>query len=266
MADKLADWSVFSRDFLFITLDSLRYDTAALALEAGQTPHFRGLVGIWERRQTAATYTLPSHVSMFAGMMPRPAGRGEPGTGKEARLFALSTSWQRYRGRNIRYFFDDAPNVPKGFESRGYHTVGVGGVGWFSNEVKASSFWGERYFQHFLYKPTYGEEHPHAFEEQIADLGAALKKLPRGRRFIFVNVSSTHRPYSNGDGTTSVTAQRLCLHYVDQHLPQLLRLMASGTVGVVCGDHGDCMGEDGMWGHNVVHEKVFEVPYAEFQM
>jgi hypothetical protein len=266
IADKVADWSAFSRDFLFITLDSLRYDTAALALAAGETPHFRSLVGEWERRQVAATYTLPSHVSMFAGMMPRPVAGDDTTVNKEARLFALSTSWQRYRGRNIRYFFDDAPNVPRGFQTKGYHTIGVGGVGWFSSEVQASSFWKGQYFQHFLYKPTYGEDHPGAFEEQITDLKAQLAALPAGRRFVFLNVSSTHRPYTNGDGTLSVAAQRMCLRYVDTHLPKLLSLMAPGTVGVVCGDHGDCMGEDGLWGHNVAHPKVFEVPYGEFQL
>jgi hypothetical protein len=266
VADKVIDWTLFSKDFLFITLDSLRYDTAALAMEAGQTPRFRSLVGQWQRRLAAATYTLPSHVSMFAGMMPRPPRGDDNNVNQESRLFALSTSWRRYRGRNIRYFFDDAPNVPKGFQSRGYETVGVGGVGWFSDEVSASSFWQGQYFQHFLYKPTYGEENQHAFEEQIQDLAAKLKSLPKGRRFIFINVSSTHRPYSNGDGTYSVDSQRLCLQYVDRHLPHLLELMEPGTVGVICGDHGDCMGEDGLWGHNCVHDKVFEVPYAEFQL
>src|SRR5262249_10842386 len=106
LADKATDLSVFSKDFLFITLDSLRYDTAALALEAGQTPHFRSLVGEWHPRLTSATYTLPSHVSMFAGMMPRPARTDNATAKKEARLFALSTAWERYRGRNIRYFFE----------------------------------------------------------------------------------------------------------------------------------------------------------------
>jgi hypothetical protein len=266
VTEKVGDWSNFSRDFVLITLDSLRYDTATQALEAGQTPHLRSLVGTWQRRQAAATYTLPSHVSMFAGMMPRPVGGDDTNLKKEARLFALSTSWARYRGRNIRYFFEDAPNVPKGFESRGYHTIGVGGVGWFSTEVKASSFWKGQYFQHFLYKPSYGEDNPHALEEQIADLEALLATLPAGRRFLFLNVSSTHRPYTNGDGTLSVTAQQMCLRYVDSHLPRLLGLLQRGTVGVVCGDHGDCMGEGGYWGHNVAHEKVFEVPYAEFQL
>jgi hypothetical protein len=262
-ANALVDWSNYRKNFLFITLDSLRYDTAAEALEAGESPNFLKLVGQWERRHAAATYTLPSHISMFAGMMPRPVnGNAEQ---KEGRLFALSTSWNRYRGRNIRYFFDDAPNVPKGFESRGYETVGVGGVGWFSNEVKASSFWEGNFFKHYLYKPSYGEENPRAFEEQIADLAAKLQELRNAKKFVFINISSTHRPYSNGDGSQSVKAQGMCLKYVDAHLPKLLHLFSGETVGVVCGDHGDCMGEDGLWGHAIAHDKVLTVPYAEFE-
>ncbi len=261
--DTLTGWSNFRRDFLFITLDSLRYDTAVEALSAGETPNFRKLIGQWECRHAAATYTLPSHVSMFAGMMPKPLGGN--GENKEGRLFALSTSWSRYRGRKIRYFFDDAENVPKGFESKGYQTIGVGGVGWFSNEVKASSFWQGSYFKHFLYKATYGEENPDAFEEQIKDLAVKLDEMPQGRKFVFINVSSTHRPYSNGDGSQSIKAQRMCLQYVDSHLPALLRLFSEETVGVVCGDHGDCMGEDGLWGHAIAHDKVLTVPYAEFE-
>lgn len=264
VANKVSELFQFNRDFLFITLDSLRYDTAAGAMAAGTTPAFKQLIGRWQQRQTSATYTLPAHVAMFSGSMPRPPRGDDRNVDTEPRMFALSTSWSRYKGRNIRYFFDDAENVPKGFESKGYRTIGVGGVGWFSNQVKASSFWQGRYFQRFLYKPSYGEDNARAFEEQIADLGEALRRLGHGRNFVFLNVSSTHRPYCNGDGTHSVKAQRMCLEYVDRHLGKLLDLFPRGAVGVVCGDHGDCMGEDGLWGHNVVHEQVMNVPYAEF--
>jgi hypothetical protein len=266
MVAKLMDWPLFRKDFLFITLDSLRYDVAIEAMEAGETPNFKALVGQWERREASATYTLPSHISMFSGMMPRPPKNDNKALAKEGRMFALSTSWERYKGRNIRYFFEDVANVPKGFESKGYHTIGVGGVGWFSTEVKASSFWQGQYFQHYLYKPSYGEDNPQAFGEQIADLRDKLEGLGRDRKFVFVNVSSTHRPYSNGDGSISTKSQRRCLAYVDSQLPNLLRLFSPGTVGVVCADHGDCMGEDGLWGHNFAHEQVLTVPYGELEL
>ena len=33
---------------------------------------------------------------------------------------------------------------------------------------------------------------------------------------------------------------------------------------VMCGDHGDCLGENGLWGHGFYHPKVMEVPMAIF--
>lgn len=264
--EKLTDQFNFTRDFLFVTLDSLRYDTADECLAEGLTPNFGNLIGRWECRETCATFTLPAHIGMFSGMMPRPLQGDNISLSTEARMFALSTSWDRYKGRNIRFFFDNAENVPRGFASKGYHTIGVGGVGWFSTEVKSSSFWEGQYFQRFLYKASYNPVNPRAFEEQLEDLGSVLSSLNDKHRFVFINVSSTHHPYSNGDGTRSLAAQKACLAYVDRHLPKLVSFFAKGTLGVVCGDHGDCLGEDGLWGHNMVHEKVMTVPYAEFEV
>jgi arylsulfatase A-like enzyme len=32
------------------------------------------------------------------------------------------------------------------------------------------------------------------------------------------------------------------------------------TLVVICGDHGECFGEDEHWGHGFYHPKVMEVP------
>jgi hypothetical protein len=36
-------------------------------------------------------------------------------------------------------------------------------------------------------------------------------------------------------------------------------IFANDTV-IICADHGDCWGEDGLWEHGVSHEKTLEVP------
>lgn len=249
-------------EFLFVTLDSLRFDVASAAMSEGRTPQLARIVSRWERREAAATYTLPSHIAMFAGGMPRLPRAGVDGP--ENRLFALRTSRNRGPRPHVRYFFDDAPNVPRGFRAAGYRTIGVGGVGWFSTERQASSFWADQYFQEFLYKPSYGEEHRDAFAEQIYDLSRVLQNRRDEPLFVFINVSATHLPYVNGDGTRSCAAQLMCLEYVDRNMPSLMSLFGPTVEGVICADHGDCMGEDGLWGHSSVHEKVLTVPYAEF--
>jgi hypothetical protein len=46
---------------------------------------------------------------------------------------------------------------------------------------------------------------------------------------------------------------------VDAKLADLLTGFREAST-LVCGDHGDCWGEDGLWEHGVYHPKVLEVP------
>ena len=49
------------------------------------------------------------------------------------------------------------------------------------------------------------------------------------------------------------------MEWVDARLADLLDGFAGANV-VVCGDHGDAWGEDGLWEHGISHPKVLEVP------
>jgi arylsulfatase A-like enzyme len=46
---------------------------------------------------------------------------------------------------------------------------------------------------------------------------------------------------------------------VDLCLKPLLSAFKDSTI-VICADHGDCWGEDGLWEHGFHHQKVLEVP------
>ena len=39
----------------------------------------------------------------------------------------------------------------------------------------------------------------------------------------------------------------------------LLKLFSNSTI-LICSDHGDCWGEDGLWEHGISHEKTLTVP------
>ena len=56
------------------------------------------------------------------------------------------------------------------------------------------------------------------------------------------------------------------IEYLDGQLGALFRALPDNTVVVVCGDHGECFGEDGYWGHGVHHAKVYEVPLGIFRL
>jgi arylsulfatase A-like enzyme len=53
--------------------------------------------------------------------------------------------------------------------------------------------------------------------------------------------------------------QTKCLEFVDEKIGSLLEKFSESSI-LICGDHGDCWGEDGLWEHGIFHEKVFEVP------
>jgi hypothetical protein len=60
--------------------------------------------------------------------------------------------------------------------------------------------------------------------------------------------------------------QMRAAEFLDRRLPRLFSRFPKETIVVLCGDHGDCFGEDGYWGHGINHPKVLEVPLAIFQL
>jgi hypothetical protein len=116
-----------SHDILFATLDTLRYDVARDALAAGMTPNLAGLLpgGTWERRHSPGSFTFAAHQAFFAGFLPTPARPG-----RHQRLFAAQFPGSATTGSGTCVF--DAPDIVTGLAQRGYHTICVGGVGFFN--------------------------------------------------------------------------------------------------------------------------------------
>src|SRR5436190_27515 len=106
--------------------------------------------------------------------------------GKHPRLFALRFPGSETTTEQTCVF--DAPDIVTGLASRGYHTVCIGGVGFFNKQsplgrvlpgLFAESHWG----------PELGVTDPRSTENQIARAVDALGRLPRRQRvFLFVNV------------------------------------------------------------------------------
>jgi len=63
--------------------------------------------------------------------------------------------------------------------------------------------------------------------------------------------------------------QVACAEFLDAQMADLLRcFVARGrpTTVVVTADHGECLGEQGLYGHAIHHEKVLEVPLLIFRL
>lgn len=250
---------------LFITLDSCRYDTFSEA----SAPQLKK-IGPLYKAVAPSYFTFGSHAAMFVGFTPGVAGLQVPyANPKYAKIFKMRQGGSR--GKSNPRFLLDGRNIVDGFKRAGYLAIGTGAVGWFdpaspTGEVLSGDF------DQFMYAG------PSNLEGQISWITEQLEVWsPAMPLFIFINIGETHVPYyfqgaawdernnpcipfsSENDAAICRQRQRACLEYVDAKLAPLLAMFASANI-LVCGDHGDCWGEDGLWEHGIGHEKVFEVP------
>ncbi len=249
---------------LLVTLDSCRYDTAALA----DTPTLRTL-GEPLRAMAPSYFTLASHAAIWVGATPGVPGLRAPWLNpKWRRLFRLETG--SIKARDDEAFALPGRTIIDGFNRLGYATIGTGAVDWFDPQTAAGRSLCED-FSEFHYVRGEGANRQVAW---LADRARAAGGRPV---FAFLNAGETHVPYWHEGATwprddnpcvpfgeanrraDCESRQRACLEHVDRALAPLLDAYRNATV-LVTADHGDCWGEDGLWEHGVWHAKAMEVP------
>ena len=259
-------------DILMITLDTLRYDVADRALHAGQTPTLAALLPgqRWQRRHSPGSFTYAAHHAFFAGFLPTPASpeRSPQGVAVPApRLFAAAFPGSETTGASTAVF--DAPDIVHGMEAHGYHTVCIGGVGFFNQQSPLGRVL-PGLFRDSHWQPRFGVTEPRSTEHQVAHAVALLDRLSAAQRlFLFINISAIHQPnhvYLDGATQDSPATQAAALAYVDRQLPPLFAALQrrADSLCIICSDHGTAYGDDGFHGHRLAHPVVWEVPYAEF--
>jgi hypothetical protein len=253
-----------THDALFITLDTLRYDVARGAMAEGLTPNLAAVLpgASWEARHSPGNFTYAAHHAFFAGFLPTPISPGP-----HPRLFAA-----RFEGSETitpQTCVFDAPDIVAGLAERGYHTVCIGGVGFFNKQNPLGGVL-PGLFAESHWSPRLGVTDPNSTENQARLAVDILARLPKTRRvFIFINVSALHEPnriFLPGADRDSVETQKAAMAYVDRHLPAVFNAMRrrAPVLTIICSDHGTAYGEDGYFGHRVSHPVVWTVPYAEF--
>src|SRR5690606_14149789 len=162
----------------------------------------------------------------------------------------------------------DAPHLVGGLAQAGYHTVCVGGTGFFNRQGALGSVL-PGLFAESHWEPEFSVAAPRSFEAQIDRVEQVVATVPTERRLLlFVNVSALHQPNwfhlpgatrESGDSRRSHAA---ALEYVDRHVERLFTAMRGRgpCFAIVCSDHGTAYGEDGHVGHRIGHEVVWTVP------
>ena len=117
---------VGARDIALIVLDTLRYDVAVEEMREGRTPNLARLIpNGWEQRHSPGTFTFASHAAFFAGFLPTPARPG-----KHQRLLALGFEGSETIAPTTCVL--GGATIVEGLAARGYHTLGIGGTGFFN--------------------------------------------------------------------------------------------------------------------------------------
>lgn len=248
---------------LFVTLDSCRYDTF---LAAG-APNMKRIAPL-HRAQAPSYYTYGSHSAMFVGFTPGLAHLKQPILNpKFGKLFKLVGGG--HPGKGTEAYALAGRNIVEGFGNLGFRTLGTGSVGWFDPGTATGRHLTQSFSEFFYPGDTF------SLGRQLAWLGERLDGA--GDVFAFLNVGETHVPYWHegapwdaGDNPcepfqtedrteTCRERQRHCLEFVDSRLAPLLAAFSGSTI-LVCGDHGDCWGEDGLWEHGISHPATLTVP------
>jgi hypothetical protein len=252
-------------DLLLVTLDTLRYDVAQATWRDGATPNLAKRLPAtgWERRHTPGTFTYAAHAAFFAGFLPTPARPG-----KHARPFAVHFPGAETVTADTCIL--DADNLVEGLAQRGYHTICIGGVGFFNKLSPLGSVF-PALFAESHWSPALGVTDPDSTEHQVRLAIDRLAMVPRDRRvFLFMNISALHQPnccYVEGATRDTLATHRAALAYVDRQLPPLFASLQRRGNGfaIFCSDHGTAYGDDGYHGHRAAHPCIWDVPYAEFR-
>lgn len=250
---------------LFITLDSCRYDTF---MEAN-IPYLKAIGNVY-KTMSPSYFTYGSHQAMFVGFTPSIAKDFAPFTNaKFGKIFRMGGS--AAFSKDTDYFILEGRNIIDGFKRQGYLTIGSGAVGWFNPKTETAQTLIKDFDRFFYPGDTY------SLCKQLHWLNKYLLSSET-KVFTFLNIGETHTPYyyegaqwnvdynpcipfsQNNDADECRRRQTACIEYVDLCLKPLLDAFKYSNI-IICADHGDCWGEDGLWEHGFHHEKVLEVPF-----
>lgn len=251
-------------DILMITLDTLRYDIAVQELAQGHLPTLvQYLPGqLWQKCHSPGSFTYAAHHAFFAGFFPTPASPG-----RYNRLFALS--FPESQTTNEYTYVFDAPNIVSGLTKEKYHTICIGGVGFFNQLTPLGSVL-PGLFQQSFWQIEFGVTEKNSSAFQIEKAISTLDKIETQQRiFLFINISAIHQPnffYIQDALEDNLQTHAAALRYVDSQLRVLFDYLKPRrpTFCIICSDHGTAYGEQGYIGHRLAHEVVWTVPYSHF--
>ncbi len=277
-----------------ITIDSCRFDTAQKA----HTPSLNSLSKLM-CAESHATYTYPSHHSLFIGILPNLINK------EDSYLSGYDQVWRSGSVTNtpkkVFEFFTES-SIIEHYENNGYNVQGFGGVHFFNPNLGCNSLLSM--FSKFTYfgPKEYLSSHKNiprlALSSPLGNIGKIIQLVDKKEPFfLFINCPETHIPYDIESTTvneqyidiikrlrhehnrkiiesTSINpftdqeitmlynAQINALEYIDKRLKILFEKLPKDhpTLVIVLADHGEEFGEEGRFGHAHLSKYVTTIP------
>lgn len=267
---------MIENNLVFLVMDSCRFDS----YERARTPNMDCL-GIGEQRYAYATWTAPSHYTFLMGMVPHTSPRGVFASEVYKNDFSLWVDRLGIEGLSFATFVPEL-SLAKVLQDNGYRTEArvslpvlnpytainryfdeyklMSDHNDFAGMVEEIDFDDEPSF-HFL---NLGETHyPYMLDgsqmPQVSGVHGVFKRMDD-------NMGAEHADkFFDHDQMKMLHDQQIrTVEYVDEVLGHLIEKAPTNTHFIIVGDHGECFGEGGYFGHGpIMHEKVLEVPFLE---
>ncbi len=275
------------RDLVYIIMDSCRFDSYARARHPNMDR-----IGLAEQRFSYASWTAPSHHSIFMGQVAHQSPTRVLASEVYKKEFAKWVDRLDMPDLSFKSFVPEL-SLAKVLQKLGYRTIGRVSMP-VLNPLTAFS----RYFDDYKLMKDHND-----FRGMVEEIAFSASQPS----YHFLNLGETHYPYMlknedlpvisgvhgvvkgmdeaisrgaverTGDLPSDVPTfftkaemaalhdqQVACVEYVDGVLGALIDKAPKGTHFIIASDHGECFGEGDYFGHGpVMHEKVFQVPFLE---
>ncbi len=293
-------------NLVLITLDTVRADhLSAYGYARATTPNLdraarQGV--LFENAIATSSWTLPSHASMFTGLLPHQHGanynsplaagsltlaKALESEGYETAAFVANTAWfmpARRMDQGFGVYDDDSSSLLHNFRrtlcGRGFQEVyaHLGDVGDFDRKDarqlnhEVVDWLGHRSKSPFFLFVNYYDAHdpyvaPPPYDKLFGSASASL--LRRARPVSHGEHAS--QPLSRNETASLISAYDNSLAFLDLQVGELLTSLAkspggSNTVVVITSDHGEAFGEHGCYGHGGcgLNRELLHVPLIVF--
>ena len=272
-------------DLVYIILDSCRFDSYARA----KTPNI-DRIGTAEQRWSYASWTAPSHHSIFMGQIAHRSPTKVLASEVYKQEYALWVDRLGVPDLSFKSFVPEL-SLAKVLSGLGYRTTGRVSMpvlnpltafgrhfddyrlmkdhNDFAGMVAEAEFSSDQPSYHFM---NLGETHyPYMLKDESLPRISGVHGVVKGMDGAIAR--SGDGPGDEGDEPEFFSAEQMqdlhdqqvrCVEYVDGVIDALIDKAPKDTHIIITADHGECFGEGDYFGHGpVMHEKVFAVPFLE---